>query len=304
MRIFLTGFAVLLCSTLVSAQQTATYSQYMFNTLAINPAYAGSHDALSVSALGRFQNVGLPGAPNTQTFSAHTPLLNNRIGVGMLVVNDQLSVINQTGVHFSYSYRLPVNDKGATISFGLQGGMSMYNAQYSRLEVYNGNDPAFRQDIRDTRPNIGAGVYYSNPTSYVGLSMPTMVNNAFERGQDITTVYQNIPIILTGGHVFTLNRILKLKPNFLFKVVDNQPVEFDINANMLFDEVLWFGLSYKSSKQIVTLAQFKINDQLQFGYSYTVSAGPIRTAELGSHELMVNYRFWFNKKGVVSPRYF
>ncbi len=304
MRIFLTGFAVLLCSTLVSAQQTATYSQYMFNTLAINPAYAGSHDALSVSALGRFQNVGLPGAPNTQTFSAHTPLLNNRIGVGMLVVNDQLSVINQTGVHFSYSYRLPVNDKGATISFGLQGGMSMYNAQYSRLEVYNGNDPAFRQDIRDTRPNIGAGVYYSHPTSYVGLSMPTMVNNAFERGQDITTVYQNIPIILTGGHVFTLNRILKLKPNFLFKVVDNQPVEFDINANMLFDEVLWFGLSYKSSKQIVTLAQFKINDQLQFGYSYTVSAGPIRTAELGSHELMVNYRFWFNKKGVVSPRYF
>jgi type IX secretion system PorP/SprF family membrane protein len=309
MRIFLTGIVVLLFSSLASAQQAATYSQYMFNTLAINPAYAGSHDALSVTALGRFQNVGLSGAPNTQTFSAHSPLVNNRVGVGLLVVHDELSVIGQTGVHFSYAYRLPIKKDKSTLSFGLQGGVSMYNAQYSKLDLFNnpGNgtpDDIFIKDIRDSRPNIGAGIYYSTQTSYVGLSMPSMMNNIFERGKEFTTVYQNVPIILTGGHVFTLNRVLKLKPNFLFKMVDGQPVEFDINANMLFDEVLWFGLSYKSSKQVVMLTQFKINDQFQFGYSYTVSAGPIRTVELGSHEVMLNYRFWFNKKGVVSPRYF
>jgi len=304
MRILLTGCVVLLFSTLVWAQQTATYAQYMFNGLAINPAYAGSHDALSVSALGRFQNVGLSGAPNTQTFSAHTPLLNKRIGVGMLVINDQLSVVTQTGVHFSYSYRLPLNDKGASLALGLQAGMSLYNAQYSKLDVYNPNDPFFRQDIRNTRPNIGTGIYYSTPTSFVGLSMPSLLNNVFERGNGITTIYQSVPLILTAGHVMTLSRILKLKPGFLFKMVDGKPVEFDINANLLFDEVLWFGLSYKSSKQVVMLTQFKINEQLQFGYSYTISAGPIRTAELGSHEIMVNYRFWFNKNGLVSPRYF
>ncbi len=309
MRIFLTGFVALFFFSAASAQQAATYSQYMFNTLAINPAYAGSHDALSITALGRFQNVGLSGAPNTQTFSAHSPLNNSRVGVGLLVVHDELSVIGQTGVHFSYAYRLPIKKDKATLSFGLQGGMSMYSAEYTKLDLFNNAtngtpDDAFSKDIRDSRPNIGAGVYYSTQTSYVGLSMPSMLNNVFERGKDFTTVYQNVPIILTGGHVFTLNRILKLKPNFLFKLVDGKPVEFDINANMLFDEVLWFGLSYKSSKQVVTLLQFKINDQLQFGYSYTISAGPIRTVELGSHEVMVNYRFWFNKKGVVSPRYF
>jgi type IX secretion system PorP/SprF family membrane protein len=309
MRILLTGVIVLLLGSRVSAQQTATYSQYMFNTLAINPAYAGSHEALSVTALARFQNVGLDGAPNTQTFSAHSPLVNSRVGVGLLVIHDELSVIGQTGVHFSYAYRLPIKKDKSTLAFGLQGGMSMYNAQYTKLDLYNNSsnglsDPIFNQDIRDSRPNFGAGVYYSNQTSYLGLSMPSMLNNVFDRGTDFTTVYQNVPIILTGGHVFTLNRMLKLKPNFLFKMVDGQPVEFDINANMLFDEVIWFGLSYKSSKQVVMITQFKINDQLQFGYSYTITAGPIRTVELGSHEVMLNYRFWFNKKGVVSPRYF
>jgi len=307
MRIFLTGLIVLLSFSIASAQQAATYSQYMFNTLAINPAYAGSHDALSISALGRFQNVGLSGAPNTQTLSLHSPLVNSRVGVGLLIIHDELSVIGQTGVHFSYAYRLPVNRKKATLAFGLQGGMSMYNAQYTKLDSYstNGNaDPLFSQNIRDQRPNFGAGIYYSTQKSYVGISMPSMLNNVFDRGTEITTVYQNVPIILTGGHVFTLNRMLKLKPNFLFKMVDNKPVEFDINANMLFDEVIWFGLSYKSSKQLVMLTQFKVNDQLQIGYSYTVSMGPIRTVELGSHEIMLNYRFWFNKKGVVSPRYF
>lgn len=304
MRIFLTGMVALLLANSVSAQQTATYSQYMFNTLAINPAYAGSHEALSITALGRFQNVGLSGAPTTQTFSVHSPLINNRVGVGLLVIHDELSVIGQTGVHFSYAYRLPIKKNKSTLSFGLQGGMSMYNAQYTKLELSVNSDPAFSQDIRDSRPNFGAGVYYNTQTSYVGLSMPSMLNNVFDRGQNFTTVYQSVPIILTGGHVFTLNRVLKLKPNFLFKMVDGQPVEFDINANMLFDEVLWFGLSYKSSKQVEIITQFKINDQLQFGYSYTISAGPIRTVELGSHEVMLNYRFWFNKKGVVSPRYF
>ncbi len=309
MRIFLIGSLVLFISSLASAQQTATYSQYMFNTLAINPAYAGSHDALSITALGRFQNVGLNGAPNTQTISVHTPLVNPRVGIGLLVIHDELSVIGQTGVHFSYAYRLPIKKDKSTLSFGLQGGMSMYNAQYTKLDLYNnssnGNtDPVFSQDIRDSRPNFGAGVYYTTPLSYIGLSMPSMLNNVFDRGKDFTTVYQSVPLILTGGHVFTLNRVLKLKPNFLFKMVDGQPVEFDINANMLFDEVIWFGLSYKSSKQVVMITQFKINDQLQFGYSYTITAGPIRTVELGSHEVMLNYRFWFNKKGVVSPRYF
>jgi type IX secretion system PorP/SprF family membrane protein len=298
-----------------SAQQVATYSQYMFNGLAINPAYAGSHNALSATALARFQNVGLRGAPNTQTFSAHSPLINKRVGVGFMVIHDQLSVINQTGVHFSYAYRIPVNtnpDNPSSISFGLQAGLSVYRAAYSELSLYSnsptnpspGADPAFSQDVRQSRPNIGAGLFYSQRYAYLGLSMPSMVNNVFDRGESYKTVHQSVPLIITGGYVFSINRLLKFKPNFLFKTVDNRPVEFDINTTFLFDEVLWAGLSYKSSKQVLMMTQLQISDQLQFGYSYTITAGAIRTVELGSHEIMVNYRFWFNKKGVIPPRYF
>jgi type IX secretion system PorP/SprF family membrane protein len=303
MRISAIGL-ILMISVVAPAQQVATYAQYMFNGLAINPAYAGSHDALSATALARFQNVGLPGAPNTQTFSAHSPLLNQRVALGMLVIHDELSVIDQTGVNVMYAYRLPMKNNKGILSFGLQAGVSMYNAQYTKLEIYNPGDPAFDENIREARPNVGAGIFYSTKKAYAGISMPHMLNNVFERGNQFETVYQNQALILSGGYVFTLNRMLKLKPNFMFMVIDGEPVEFDLNANLLIDEVLWLGLSYKSSNQIVMLTQFKINDQLQFGYSYTISAGPIRTVELGSHEVMLNYRFWYHKRGVISPRYF
>jgi type IX secretion system PorP/SprF family membrane protein len=306
---------VLFCCSVATGQQVATYSQYMFNGLAINPAYAGSHNALSSTVLARFQNVGLRGAPNTQTFSAHSPLVNKRVAVGLMVIHDQLSVINQTGIHFSYAYRIPVSknpDNPASLSFGLQGGVSIYRAAYSELNLYSnsptnpnpGSDQAFSQDIRESRPNIGAGLFYSQKYAYLGISMPSMVNNVFDRGEGYQTVYQSVPFIVTGGYVFSLNRLLKFKPNFLFKTVDNRPVEFDLNTSFLFDEVLWAGLSYKSSKQVIVMTQLQLTDQLQFGYSYTITAGAIRSVELGSHEVMLNYRFWFNKKGVISPRYF
>ncbi len=313
----ITCFAILfsICCLYSQAQQVATYSQYMFNGLAINPAYAGSHGALSATALGRFQNVGLKGAPNTQSFSVHSPLVNKRISLGLMVIHDQLSVINQTGIHFSYAYRIPVRksrDNTGTLSFGLQGGVSMYNAKYTELDLYSnspsnpapGTDLAFTQDIRESRPNVGAGIFYSQKNAYLGVSMPSMINNVFDRGEGFQTVRQNIPVIVTGGFVYPLSSAVKFKPNFLFKAVDNRPVEFDLNTNFLFDEVLWAGLSYKSSKQGVLMTQLQLTDQLQFGYSYTITIGPIRTVELGSHEIMINYRFWYNEKGVVSPRYF
>ena len=306
---------VLLVCHVVEGQQAATYSQYMFNGLAINPAYAGSHGALSATALARFQNVGLRGAPNTQTFSAHTPLVNKRVGLGLMVVHDRLGVINQTGVHFSYAYKIPVGknrENNASVSFGLQGGVSMYRAEYSSLDLHSnspanpdgGTDPVFADDIRQSRPNIGAGIYYSQHHAYLGISMPSMINNVFDRGEGFETVHQSIPVIISGGYVFSLNHLLKFKPNFLLKAVDSRPVEFDLNGSLLFDEVLWAGLSYKSSKQVVLMTQWQLTDQLQFGYSYTITAGDIRIVELGSHEIMLNYRLWFNEKGVVSPRYF
>ncbi|HEU5291516.1 MAG TPA: type IX secretion system membrane protein PorP/SprF [Cyclobacteriaceae bacterium] len=293
---------IAICSA-TSAQQVATYAQYMFNGLAINPAYAGSHEALSATALVRFQNVGLDGAPKTQTFSLHSPLLNKRVGLGMLAIRDEIGVITQTGLNFSYAYRIPVSEK-LTLSMGLQGGFGVYDANYTELEVPPTNDPAFQQNVHEIRPNIGAGLYLYSRDYYIGLSAPHLVNNAFDRGENFETIYQNKPILLTAGYVFPIHRLLKLKPSFLLKVVDDRPVEFDLNANLLFDEVLWAGISYKSTKTISVILQAQVTDQIQFGYSYQITAGPIRVVELGSHEVMLNYRFKYNKKNVVSPRYF
>ncbi|HCR55279.1 MAG TPA: hypothetical protein DIW27_12735, partial [Cytophagales bacterium] len=272
----------LLVSIDTSAQQQASYAQYMFNGLAINPAYAGSHEALSVSFLSRFQNVGLEGAPNTQTFSAHSPLVNQRMAVGLMVIHDKIGVIGQTGINAIYAYRIPM-DNDAILSFGLQGGIGMYNARYSQLETYQ-PDLLFAQDVRQTRPNFGAGVFYSTNSWYAGLSVPHMINNVFSRGSDFKTVKQSTPIIVSGGYVFAINPMFKIKPNFLFKVVDNRPVELDLNAHLLFDDVLWVGMSYKFSNAFTLMSEIQVTDQFRFGYAYSVTTGLLRTAELGSHE--------------------
>ena len=284
------------------SQQEATYAQYMFNGLAINPAYAGQHKALSASVLSRFQNVGLPGAPTTQTFSVHSPLASQRFAVGALFVHDKIGVISQTEFSGVYAYRIPINPL-ATLSFGIQAGISRYSAQYSLLDIYQ-TDPAFSQDINESRPNIGAGIFYDHSTWYVGLSMPHMLNNIFSRGSDLTSVRQPFPVILTGGYVFPISRAIMLKPNVLVKMVDNRIVEVDINANLLFDEVLWFGVSYHTSNAINLLIDLQLTDQIRLGYSYTVALGEIKTVEIGSHEIFLGYVFKFNSKGIVSPRYF
>ena len=286
----------------VRGQQQATYAQYMFNGLAINPAYAGSQGTLSVNFLSRFQSIGLPGAPNTQTLAIHSPIAGQRFAVGFMVVNDHIGVINQTGINAVYAYRLPFAKNG-TISFGIQAGMSSYRADYTQLDIYQ-PDVAFANDIRQNRLNIGAGIFVSKPLWYAGISMPHMMNNVFDRAQNFETVYQNVPLIITGGYVFMVSPMFKVKPNFLVKAVDGQPVEVDLNANVLFDEVVWFGVSYKFINTVALITQFQFTDQLRFGYSYSMATGPLKQAELGSHELMLQYNFLFRKKGVITPRYF
>ncbi|MEQ8303851.1 MAG: type IX secretion system membrane protein PorP/SprF [Cyclobacteriaceae bacterium] len=294
---------LIICTISARGQQQATYAQYMFNGLAINPAYAGTHEALSASFLTRFQNVGLDGAPDTQTFSAHSPLLNQRMSVGFMVVHDKIGVIGQTGINAIYAYRIPVS-LGGHLSFGLQAGVGMYNARYSQLDLMDQGDLLLAQDLRQTRPNFGAGLYYHNEKWYAGVSMPHMMNNVFTRGSDLSTIRQSTPLIFSGGYVFYINHMFKLKPNFLFKVVDDRPVELDLNASLLFDEVIWFGVSYKFTNALTMLTEIQLTDQLRFGYAYSITTGPIRSAEMGSHEVLINYRFKFNMKGVVTPRYF
>lgn len=292
------------CLNLTWAQQTATYAQYAFNVLAINPGYAGSHNLLSASFISRVQNVGLEGAPNTQTFSIHSPLWNKSISLGALFIRDAIGVISQTGAHGIAAYRIFFDEEGErSLAFGIQFGMITYSADYSELLSFQPNDPFFGQNIRQTRPNVGSGIFYQTPQYYLGLSMPHMMNNVFDRGDNFSTVRQSIPVLLNGGYVYEVSPILRLKPNFLLKILDGRPVEFDLNGSIQLDDLLWIGASYKFPG-INLLLEFRATDQLLIGYSYAIDKGKLSNIGVGTHEILMNFRFKFTKYKLVSPRYF
>ena len=280
------------------SQQSGIYSQYMFNGLAINPAYAGYDGMLSMTALGRLQSVGLEGSPTTATFSAHTPIINDKIGVGLQVFHENIGVTDQSGIYAAYSYKIFFQK--LTLSLGLQAGVNFYRTNYSALVTADPGDPVFANDTRSTTPNIGSGAMLTSERLFVGLSMPQMLS----AGNNDNVIVQEVPLILFGGYVFDLSPGLKLRPSMLAKMVNGDPVEWNINAHLLIKDILWVGASFRPVNAITLMLQLQITEQLTFGYSYDASVGEISSIESGSHEFMLNYRFRFSKKKMVSPRYF
>lgn len=297
-KIILVG--LLLVGGTLRAQQQVMFSQYMFNNLAINPAYAGSQESLSMTALMRYQWVGLEGAPNTQTFSAHTPFEKKRIGVGLVVLHDNIGVTDQTGVYGSYAYKIPFS-KG-TLSLGLQAGFTHYNARFSEV---SSTDPTFQSgDISEIHPNFGVGVFYSTDKFYVGASAPQLVQSKFDKQNQDSYAKIVRHYFIQSGYVFDLSQHVKLKPNVLIKMVEGAPLEIDLNANLFLHDLVGVGVSWRSMDAIVLLLQLQITEKLQFGYSYDFGTTAIRQVSSGSHEFYLNYRLSFSKSKIITPRYF
>lgn len=283
-------------------QQQAMYTQYMFNGLAINPAYAGSQESLTLTALGREQWVGMDGAPSSQTFSAHSPLNDGKIALGMLLTHDEIGITNQYGAYGIYAYRIKFS-KG-TLSAGLQAGFNSYKANFSDVLVRQGDDGAFStDDVQSFLPNFGAGAYYSTQRFYVGFSLPQLLTNTYP-GSDGSSAHQYRHWFLTSGYVFDLSSELKLKPNILIKAVEGAPIEVDLNANLLIKEIVWVGLSYRSFDAISFLLEFQISPQFRVGYAYDYTLTELQPFNTGSHELLLNYRFMKKDKKMLTPRYF
>jgi type IX secretion system PorP/SprF family membrane protein len=284
-------------------QQQAMFTQYMFNSAAINPAVVGTHGAMSITALAREQWVGLKGAPNTQTLAVHSPLLNERVGLGLTFLRDEIGITRQHAVFGAYSYKIPMGNK--TLSFGLTGGFTSFKSNPSEL---NPNDPdaSLSDDYASGfKPNFGTGVYLYSDRFYVGASAPMLVNYDITwDNPDSDESQQRLHYFLMAGYVFDLNRNLKLKPNVLVKAVTGAPVEVDLNANLLIQEILWLGVSYRSFDSIDGLIELQINPQLKIGYSHDFTVSELREVNRGSHEVVINYRMQFDKKRVITPRYF
>jgi type IX secretion system PorP/SprF family membrane protein len=275
----------------------------MFNGLVINPAYAGSQEALSVTAQAKRQWSNVDGAPVTATFSAHSSLNKDKMGLGFIMSNDRISIFSQTLVNAVYSYRILFADN-KRLAFGLQAGLSNYNANYSQLTSYTPNDPAIpSSNFKSLSPSFGAGVYYSTPRFFAGLSTPYLASNILKTKYVTNHLELRNNYFLAAGYVVDISNDFKLKPNVLMKYLPGNPIQFDLNANLLFREVLWAGVSYRTSHSMCFLFQVNVTDQLRVGYSYDTMMGKY-VGFSGSHELMINYLFSFTKTKIVTPRYF
>jgi len=292
------------------AQQDAMFTHYMFNTLAINPAYAGSRDALTITALHRSQWVGFEGAPVTQTLTIHSPV-NDKIGLGLSVLNDKIGPTQTTSLNGDFSYTIKVSKKGK-LAFGLKGGFNLMQGDLNTISLDQKDDISFANNVEsEFLPNFGFGLYYYTTKWYVGLSAPKILENDFNAnnsagGTDDSNEQRHY--FLIAGTVFNLNKdgSLKLKPTTFVKVTNGAPVEVDLTGMLIIKDKVEIGLMYRTGDAAGVLLGYNFTDQLRFGYSFDWSfANTTGKYNSGSHEVMLRYDFIYkNKAKIRSPRYF
>lgn len=280
----------------VRAQSHPVYSQYMFNGLALNPAYAGSREILSLSALYRWsQWQGYEGAPATQTLTGDFPLRNPQIALGLLVYNDQISIYRQTGVFASYAFRVKLG--GGKFSLGLQAGFEQMREDESNIRTIQTPDPMFNGEIHKTfMPNVGVGAYYYTSQYFVGFSLPQLLAYSPNTADGYKGKLSLDNIMLYGGMTFTIDKDFKVRPSTLLQYTE-KGILCDLNCNVILfpEDRLEIGVSYRSTSTLVAMAEFRINPQLCVGYAYDHAFG-IPNANNSSHEIMLRYEFKFRVK--------
>ena len=285
------------------AQQDSQFTQYMYNTANINPAYAGQRDVLSIFALHRTQWVGLDGAPTTNTFSAHTPIENSQIGVGLSFINDRIGPSDENSISVDVSYTVPLS-LDFDLSFGLKGTANLLNVDYTKLNIYNPGDPGFQTNI-DNRfsPNFGAGVYVYSENTYVGLSVPNFLETKHFDKDKYAAAKEKMHYYLIAGHVFELSPNLKFKPSALMKVVNGAPLQADLSANFLINEKFTLGAAYRWSAALSAMVGFQITDGLFIGYAYDAETTKLANYNSGSHEVFLRFEVFSNNR-IITPRFF
>ena len=302
------------CSLGLSAQQEILVSQYMFNGLFLNPAYAGSHKYWEATALHRSQWVSLDGAPTTQLLEIDGPLSNEKLGLGFIVNHDEIGDTEQFEFSANGAYHLSLDeDSKNKLSFGLRAGFTNYSFRFDETRVFDEGDQVFQDKIENQFvPKLGAGVYFYNDRMYAGLSVPTLFAgddglslspDANNQGATDKIYFEN-HLFITGGYVIEASENIIVKPNVLIKYHPNAPVQIDFNTNVLLYEKVWLGLSYRTSSALVALVEYNITPQIRVGYAYDATFNNISDYSSGSHEVMLGYNFGKEVIKMKSPRYF
>lgn len=278
----------------MQAQHNGDYMQYMFNGLLVNPAYAGSRDALDVTGLYRNQWMGIVGSPVTASFAAHTPLKNKRFNIGATVINDKFGIFNHTRANLIYAYRIKFL-KG-NLSFGLQGGVDYYTANWSRINTIQKDDPNFSSTVNDSKivPDAGFGVYYYSKNFYLGLSAPTVFNE---------TISKYRTFMGNTGFLINVSEDFKIKPAMLVKYIYNSPLSTNVSSTFYWKDFIGLGIGYTLNTSAMAFIDLKLNEQLRFGYGYDYALNRLNVYSSGSHEIMLRYLFKY-KINPLSTRYF
>ncbi|TRZ41773.1 PorP/SprF family type IX secretion system membrane protein [Robertkochia solimangrovi] len=304
-----------LFALIVNAQQDSQYTQYMFNTMSVNPAYAGSRGMFSFTGMYRNQWLGLDGAPETQTLNFHTPVRNSKFGVGVSVINDKIGngVNQETNFDIVASYTVETSYQGK-LSFGLKAGANLLNIDFTKLNQYD--DVEFTEDENiDNKisPNIGAGVYYHTDSWYVGLSVPNLIQTQHfqesANGNTSSSTYvakDRINYYLIGGYVFDLNYMWQFKPTVLTKVVAGAPMQFDLSANFLYDETVTMGIGYRFDAAITAMLGFQLNRSLNVGLAYDREITELGGTQFnsGTMEFFLRFELFRNYRRITTPRFF
>ncbi len=287
------------------AQQDAQYTQYMYNTIEVNPAYAGSRGALSVFGLYRTQWVGLDGAPETSTFSVNTPLKNSDLGLGVSLVNDKIGPTVENTLSADLSYTIPTSDTW-NLSFGIKGTANLFNLDINKLSYEDQDDPQFQNLKNKFSPNVGAGLYFHSDRAYVGLSVPNFIETNRYDSDDVAIFKEKINYYLIAGYVFNLDRLeyIKFKPALMTKMVEGAPLQVDVSGNFMFNDKFVLGLAYRWSASVSAMAGFQVSKGMYIGYGYDHETTQLRKYNSGSHEIFLRFEFFNNYNKMISPRFF
>ncbi len=292
------------------AQQDPHYSQYMFNQLAVNPAYAGSKEAISAAVFYRNQWTGMPGAPVTETFTIHSPMRNKKAALGFSVVADKIGPKSSIGAFGSYAYRIKVRD--GKLSFGLRVGVYQYNYNWDLVTHKDQTDNVYIAQGSEKEtiivPTADAGLYYYTNSMYVGLSI-THLNNGLSGALTKKTAagdYSHLSshTFFTIGKAWAVSEKLIFNPSCMIKMAGNSALSFDQNFSFLYNHRIWMGLSLRSISGIGVYSQFNITDKFKIGYAFDFTYNDAGLAGRGSHEIMISYDIKTSKPPFFSPRYF
>ena len=296
-----TIFTLFTCSWCF-AQQDSQYTQYMYNTTLINPAYAGSREVTSVFLLHRNQWVGLDGAPVTNNFSINTPIGDSNFGIGLNFVNDKIGPVaeNEISIDVAYFIRISENYK---LAVGIKGTTNLFNLDVNKLRIYDPSDPQFQNVKTEFSPNIGAGTYLFSDKTYFGLSVPSFFESYRYNDNNIEISKQKLHLYFIAGHVFKISENIDFKPALLSKIVQGAPIQADVTGNFLFFDKLTLGLAYRWDASVSGLAGFQISDSWFIGYGYDIETTKLANYNSGSHEVFLRYEF-SNKVRVSAPRFF